>query len=75
VRARLKVIAGYHTPADDVARVADESGAKQLVLTHILLQGGVTADSLVEEIAPIYHGPLTVGADLQAFEIGPSDRS
>jgi ribonuclease Z len=67
VLARLQVIAGYHTPADDVARIAKETGAKQLVLTHLLLNGGATPASMVEEIEPIYRGPLTVGADLLTF--------
>jgi ribonuclease Z len=67
VLARLQVIAGYHTPADDVARIATETGAKHLVLTHLLLNGGATPASMVEEIEPIYRGRLTVGADLLAF--------
>jgi ribonuclease Z len=67
VLKRLQVIAGYHTPADDVARIANDTGAKQLVLTHLMLNGGATPTSMVEEIEPIYDGPLTVGSDLVSF--------
>jgi ribonuclease Z len=70
VRARLEVIASYHTPADDVGQVAAESGAGHLVLTHLLMQGGSTPETLAEEIAPVYSGRLTVGADLQTFDLG-----
>jgi ribonuclease Z len=70
VRARLDVTSGYHTPADDVARVARDSGARHLVLSHLILQGAVTPKDFADEIEPIYKGPLTVGADLQTFVVG-----
>lgn len=70
VRRRLDVIAGYHTPADDVARIANESGVRNLVLSHLLLQGGAMPRDFADEIEPIYHGPLAVGVDLQTFVVG-----
>ncbi|MGI8554101.1 MAG: MBL fold metallo-hydrolase [Dehalococcoidia bacterium] len=67
-RARAETVASYHTPADEVGKVADRAEVKQLVLSHILLYGG-TPNDLIEDIRPQYRGTITSGEDLQMFDL------
>jgi ribonuclease Z len=67
-RLRAETIARYHTPAEDTGRIAREAGVRKLVLSHLILGGGTNGD-LLQDIAPHYHGPVAVGADLQTFEL------
>jgi ribonuclease Z len=67
--ARRDTIDSYHTHSEDVGLIAARAEAKQLVLSHIIFRGGSAAD-LVADIEPAYGGMLTVGADLDRFEVG-----
>jgi ribonuclease Z len=66
--ARRQTIDGYHTHSEEVGKVAAQAHAKHLVLSHILFRGGSPAD-LQADIAKDYHGAVTVGEDLQTFEL------
>jgi ribonuclease BN (tRNA processing enzyme) len=65
---RRDVIDSYHTHSEEVGAVAAAADAKHLVLSHILFRGGAPSD-LVEDIRPTFGGNVTVGADLQVFEL------
>jgi ribonuclease Z len=67
-RARRATIDGYHTHSEEVGAVAARAEAKHLILSHILFRGGAASD-LIADIEPSYGGRLTVGADLQSFEV------
>lgn len=66
--ARRATIDYYHTHSEDVGTIAARAEAKHLVLSHILFRGGTAAD-LLADIAPDFRGPVTVGEDLQVFEV------
>jgi ribonuclease BN (tRNA processing enzyme) len=57
----------------DAARIAEESGAKCLVLSHISRQMDVPGipERLVKEISQIYSGHIIWGQDLMEIPIGP----
>jgi ribonuclease BN (tRNA processing enzyme) len=66
--ARRLVVEGYHTSSEEVGRVAAVSNARHLVLSHLLLRGGSAAD-LEADVRTDFGGKLTVGHDLQVFEV------
>jgi len=56
-----------HTTAEDVDRLAQAAGVKQLVLTH-LIPGKDEPDSVyLEPVMKHYSGPETVARDLMSF--------
>jgi len=56
-----------HSDVREVARIATDAGAKQLVLTHIL---PTEDDAMMQkEAAGLYSGDLTLGRDGLSFEI------
>lgn len=65
---RRMAIQGYHTPTDQVGRVAAEAGAGALALTHFV---PVTFDRerLAREVRADFAGPLFLGEDLMSFEV------
>ena len=65
---RRDVIDSYHTHSEEVGGVATRAEAKHLVLSHILFRGA-TPEALAEDIRPAFAGKVTVGADLQVFEV------
>ena len=67
--ARRATIDGYHTHSEDVGTIAARAEAKYLILSHILFRGGTPAD-LKADIEPAYRRPVTVGEDLQTFDLG-----
>jgi ribonuclease Z len=67
-RARRDTIDSYHTHSEDLGPLAARAEARHLILSHILFRGGRPED-LREDIEPAYRGTLTVGEDLQTFEI------
>lgn len=69
VRARLNIIAGYHTPSDEVGQIADRCGAQHLVLSHLLLNGGAPAE-IRTDVERQFAGPVTVGEDLKVCIVG-----
>ena len=67
VRARAGVI-GYHTLSQDLGPIATLADTPHLVLNHVI--GPTDSSSTRSDIARGYGGTITVGADLQEFEIG-----
>ena len=57
----------------DAARIAEESGAKCLVLSHISRQMDVPGipERIVKEISHIYSGDIIWGEDLMEIPVGP----
>ena len=68
-RMRARSIDHYHTHSEDVGTIAARAEAKHLILSHILFRGGTPRD-LMEDIAPHFPRPVTVGADLQTLVVG-----
>lgn len=68
-RQLLQTIASYHTPSDQVGKVAALAEARQLVLSHIILGMGGTVEDIADDASRDYSGPVTVGSDLDSFEV------
>ena len=56
----------HHTSAPEVAGIARTARPGKLVLYHILFWGS-TESELLEEILPLYNGPVFVGRDLDIY--------
>lgn len=67
-RARFELLRTYHTSSSEVGKVASNSDAKHLVLSHVLRNQGDQA-AYEADIAPSYRGKLTLGEDLMTFEV------
>lgn len=67
---RLQLIMGYHTPSDEVGKVAAAAGVRHLVLNHLILGLQGTPADLLEDITPEFGGQVTVGEDLMSFQVG-----
>jgi len=66
-RAYMRHMEEEHTTAEDVGRLAQAAGVKQLVLSHII-PGREEPDSVyLEPVRRHYLGPVTVARDLMAF--------
>ena len=73
--AYIQRIIAHHTTPRDAGRVFAQSRPKLAAFTHIVQIGNErfappTIDDIVAETRETYDGPLTVGEDLMAFEIG-----
>ena len=68
-RARFQLVGTYHTPSEDVGKVADRANAGHLVLSHIIRSRGNQED-FEKDIRPDYGGKLTMAEDLMSFEVG-----
>jgi ribonuclease BN (tRNA processing enzyme) len=55
-----------HAAPNVVGRVAQDAGARRLILSHI---GPFDLDAAIAEVKKSYTGPLTVGADLQCTQV------
>jgi ribonuclease BN (tRNA processing enzyme) len=55
-----------HASPTTVGRIAQEAGAKRLILSHI---GQFDLEAAVAEVQKSYTGALTVGADLQCTPV------
>ncbi|MBI2529492.1 MAG: MBL fold metallo-hydrolase [Candidatus Rokubacteria bacterium] len=62
LEAKIRDLQSYHTPPDEVGRIAAEARARTLVLNHLMPAS--TAEELSEAAAARYAGPIIVGADL-----------
>jgi len=66
----LAIAAGATSPLHAapavVGRIAQEAGAKRLIVSHI---GPFDLDAAIADVKKAYSGPLTVGADLQCTPI------
>lgn len=63
-------IASYHTPIDQVGKVAAEAGAGHLALTHFV-PIAFDRERLVEEVRRDYSGGLSIGEDGMSFAVAP----
>jgi ribonuclease Z len=70
--AQLKRIRANHTTPDQAGIVFTRVQPQLAVYNHLLLFGGAKADELIPATRANYSGPLIVGEDLMAFDIGDS---
>lgn len=68
--AQFQRIKRNHTTPDQAGIVFARAQPKLAVYNHLLLFGSATAEQLIPATRPNYGGPLIVGEDLMAFEIG-----
>jgi ribonuclease Z len=73
--AYVQRIIGHHTTPRDAGRVFAQAKPKLAAYTHIVLIGSEripppTIEDVLAETRQTYSGPLAVGEDLMAFEIG-----
>ena len=73
--ASFQRILAHHTTPRNVGRVFAQTRPKLAAFTHILQLGNAeipppTIDDIIAETRETYDGPLVVGEDLMAFEIG-----
>jgi ribonuclease Z len=73
--AYVQRIIGHHTTPREAGLVFAQTKPKLAAYTHIVLLGSEripppTLDDIVTETRQTYDGPLAVGEDLMAFEIG-----
>jgi ribonuclease Z len=73
--AYIQRIIGHHTTPREAGLVFAQTKPKLAVYTHIVQLGGAripppTIDDIIAETRTTYGGPLAVGEDLMAFEIG-----
>ena len=71
----IQRIIGHHTTPREAGRVFAQTKPKLAAYTHLVLIGSEqvpppTIDDIVAETRQTYSGPLVVGEDLMAFEIG-----
>jgi ribonuclease Z len=78
---RYRSIMTLHASPEEAGEVFTRANPKLSVYTHMVLLK-VTKEELVEQTRKTYNGPLEIGEDLMAFEIGekitvirPSDNS
>jgi len=75
LEAYVKRIIGHHVTPQEAGMVFAQTKPKLAAYTHIVLLGSErvpppTIDHIVAETRQTYSGPLEVGEDLMAFEIG-----
>ena len=73
--AYVQRIIGHHTTPQEAGLVFAQTKPKLAAYAHIVLLGSEripppTLDDIVAETRTTYGGPLAVGEDLMAFEIG-----
>jgi ribonuclease Z len=73
--AYVQRIIGHHTTPREAGRVFAQTKPKLAAFTHVLQLGSgeippPTIDDIVAETRQTYDGPLVVGEDLMAFDIG-----
>jgi ribonuclease Z len=66
--ATIAAVARYHTLSTDLGRIATESAAKALLLTHIVPPDADPA-RLVADVRQGYAGPVIVGEDLMQVDL------
>jgi ribonuclease BN (tRNA processing enzyme) len=67
VDAVMRHMVEEHTTAEDVGRLAEAAGVRQLVLTHVI-PGGDEPDAVyTDAVKRNYKGPVTVARDLMSF--------
>jgi ribonuclease Z len=63
----VAAVASYHTPSDQVGKVAAAANVRLLVLNHFV-PTRFDRDKLLAEVAADFTGPLVVGEDLARFD-------
>lgn len=58
----------YHTVSDQVGKVASETGAGKLVLTHFV-PPKFDKKSLLDEVRRDFDGPIIIGEDLMKLSV------
>ena len=69
-KEQLKRIGSNHTTPDQAGIVFSRVQPKLAVYNHLLLFGGAKAEDLIPATRANYAGPLVVGEDLMAIDIG-----
>ena len=69
-KQQLKRISSNHTTPDQAGIVFSRVQPKLAVYNHLLLFGGAKAEDLIPATRANYAGPLVVGEDLMAIDIG-----
>lgn len=64
----MAAVAGYHTTADEVGRIARDANVKCLVLNHIVPPDADEVE-LIAAVRRHYSGPVVVGEDLMSFDL------
>lgn len=61
-----------HVPIDELGPIAEQAGAKHLVVAHCadLAQEPVDVNKWARQAQAGYRGKVTVGVDLQKFALG-----
>jgi ribonuclease Z len=72
----IQAIAAHHVTPQEAGTVFTRAHPKLAAYTHLSVIGtptvpSVTADEIVAQTRETYKGPLVVGEDLMAFDIGP----
>ena len=68
----LTDLMSHHTSTIEVAEVAKETGAKKLVLTHLvpsIVPKDAPEKNFIKGMAEIYTGPIVVGRDKMVFSL------
>ena len=65
-----RIIAANHTSPEEAGKVFARVKPKLAVYSHILLFAGVPVTELITLTRKTYSGPLEVGEDLMAIEVG-----
>lgn len=73
--AQVQRVMAHHTSPQEAGRVFQLARPKLAVYTHLVLLArpgvpAVTAEELVAQTRATYDGPLVVGEDLMAFDVG-----
>lgn len=68
-------MSGHHTTPSDAGRIFTQTKPKLAAYTHLVMLGSEiipppTIADIIAETRQTYSGPLVVGEDLMAFEIG-----
>ncbi len=71
----IQIIAAHHVTPQEAGMVFSKAHPKLAAYTHLSLIGtptipSVTPDEIVAQTRETYNGPLVVGEDLMAFELG-----
>ncbi len=61
-------VASYHTLSDEVGKIASEAEVGCLALTHFV-PPGCARDSLLDEVAADFAGPIILGEDLMRIDL------
>ncbi len=63
----VAAVASYHTPSDQVGRVAREAGVRVLILNHFV-PTRFDRHRLMDEVAGDFTGPVAIGEDLMRYD-------